>query len=90
LAGVDYLLPLYRNVSDYKYLMEKGSISGNPEDRQPEDLQAEGWKIVNPHFKKSQQAAVARYRLNQRLLNGHTGRRFTTIQQSLKLSIAYH
>jgi hypothetical protein len=61
LAGVDYLLPLYRGVSDYKYLID-GGISGNPEDRQAEDLQAEGWKIVYPHFKKSQQAALARYR----------------------------
>ena len=61
LAGVDYLLPLCREASDYTYLINEG-ISGNPEGRRPEDLQAEAWKIVQPLFMKNQKEALARYR----------------------------
>lgn len=60
LAGVDYLLPLYRDVSDYRHLLDDG-ITGNPEDRPAEELQAAAWRIVQPHFKKNQQASLDRY-----------------------------
>lgn len=63
LAGVDYLLPLYRNASDYAPLMDDG-IFGNPEDRPQEKLHAAAWKIVRPYFMKNQQRDLARYRDN--------------------------
>jgi len=61
LAGVDYLLPLYRQASDYPHLLEEG-ITGNPEELKPEDLHQRAWAIVKPRFMKAQEEAEARYR----------------------------
>jgi hypothetical protein len=61
LAGVDYLLPIYREANSYSQLMERG-ITGNPEALKPEVLQKEAWIIVEPHFLKDREEATARYR----------------------------
>jgi hypothetical protein len=61
LAGVDFLLPLYKNAAAYTHLLDEG-ICGNPESRRPEDLHAAAWKVVQPHFMKAQKEASARYR----------------------------
>jgi hypothetical protein len=61
LAGVDYLLPLYREVNSYPYLLDQG-IVGNPEGLKAEELHARAWAVVQPYFLKSQQEAVAQYR----------------------------
>jgi hypothetical protein len=63
LAGVDYLLPLYRDTSDYAPVLEDG-ILGNPEGRRPGELHAAAWEIVQPYFMKNQQEALARYQRN--------------------------
>jgi hypothetical protein len=63
LAGVDFLLPLYKNAAAYTHLLDDG-IFGNPEGRRAEDLHAAAWKIVQPHFIKNQQEASARYHCN--------------------------
>jgi hypothetical protein len=63
LAGVDYLLPLYKSAAAYTHLLDDG-ISGNPEGRRPEDLHAAAWSIVQPYFKKSQQEALGLYHRN--------------------------
>ncbi|MBD3427101.1 MAG: hypothetical protein GF409_07735 [Candidatus Omnitrophica bacterium] len=51
LAGVEYLLPLYREANSYNFLLEEG-IKGNPERIKPEQLHREAWNIVEPHFKQ--------------------------------------
>ncbi|HKZ43584.1 MAG TPA: hypothetical protein VJZ78_00940 [Anaerolineales bacterium] len=51
LAGVDYLLPIFRKVSDYKNIMEEG-ITGNPDRLRPEELQEKAWQIVETYFQK--------------------------------------
>jgi hypothetical protein len=61
LAGVDYLLHIYREVSRYPYLLE-AEISGNPDRLNPEDLHARAWAIVQPHFQTQQARAAARFR----------------------------
>lgn len=60
IAGVDYLFPIYREVSTYPRLMQEG-IEGNPEALSAEDLHKSAWQIVGPHFKQEQEAAAARY-----------------------------
>jgi hypothetical protein len=60
LAGVDFLLPLYKNAAAYTHLLDDG-IFGNPEGRRTEDLHAAAWKIVQPYFMKNQKEASARY-----------------------------
>jgi hypothetical protein len=61
LAGVDYLLPIYRRANAYPYLLEEG-ITGNPEGLRPEELQERAWAVVQPHFQRAQEGAAAQYR----------------------------
>jgi hypothetical protein len=60
LAGVDYLLALYREVNHYPHLADK-EIVGSPERLRLEDLRAQAWAIVQPHFRRKLIEAVARY-----------------------------
>jgi hypothetical protein len=59
-AGVDYLLPLYKEASTYPALMDKG-IEGNPERMSEEELHKRAWSIVQPRFEREQQEAMAQY-----------------------------
>jgi hypothetical protein len=61
LAGVDYLLPIYREASSAPSLMEEG-IRGNPEGVKSEELHREAWTIMEPHFLKVRNEAAARYK----------------------------
>lgn len=61
LAGVDYLLPIYRSASDYPNLVEN-VITGNPEELSDADLHQAAWPLVQPRFAREQKAAEARYR----------------------------
>ncbi len=49
LAGVDYLLTIYRKVSEYANIMPDG-ITGNPEHLRPEELLEQAWPIVESYF----------------------------------------
>jgi hypothetical protein len=61
LAGVDFLLALYRKANSYTGLYEEG-ITGNPEGFNAKELYEQAWKIVEPHFQEVVNAAAARYR----------------------------
>lgn len=60
LAGVDYLLPMYRKVSEYQHIMEEGII-GNPDDLRPEELQEQAWRIVETYFQQETKKTVEQY-----------------------------
>jgi hypothetical protein len=53
LAGVDYLLPLYRQANTYNYLIDE-AITGNPETLSAKELHQRAWKIVKPYFEQEQ------------------------------------
>jgi hypothetical protein len=59
-AGVDYLLPIYREANTYPHLVESG-IPGNPELLRAEELHRAAWQIVAPIFAAAQVAAVEEY-----------------------------
>jgi len=61
LAGVDYLLPIYRQANTYPYLVDTGVI-GNPETLNARELHRRAWEIVRPHFAKEQEAQEGLYR----------------------------
>lgn len=61
LAGVAYLLPIYRTANHYAHLVDEG-ILANPDDLQPAELHARAWAIVAPHFARERVVAVNRYR----------------------------
>jgi Bacterial archaeo-eukaryotic release factor family 7 len=60
LAGVDYLLPIYREASSYQNLLED-AVMGNPEREKVKDLHAKAWKIVQPLFEESQKKAFEKF-----------------------------
>ncbi|HSB06751.1 MAG TPA: hypothetical protein VLK23_16340 [Thermodesulfobacteriota bacterium] len=61
LAGVDYLLPIYREANSYPHLMEQG-IVGNPEGLKGEELHDQARRIVEPYFHKAQEETAAKYK----------------------------
>jgi hypothetical protein len=61
LAGVDYLLPIYREVSRYPHTIDEG-VTGNPENLRPEELHERAWDAVRTRFSEAQRNAAARYR----------------------------
>jgi hypothetical protein len=59
-AGVDYLIPLYREVNDYSGLCDE-FISGNPDAWSMDELRERAWAIAHPHFKAPLAHALDRY-----------------------------
>ena len=64
IAGVDYLLPIFREASSYPHLVEEG-ISGNPEHLGTRELHAKAWPIVEPILAEPRRAALERFRALQ-------------------------
>lgn len=62
LAGVDYLLPIYHQVSAYPNLLEDG-IVGSPDELDLSELHAKAWPIVAPRFQQERQEAAGRYEM---------------------------
>lgn len=60
LAGVDYLLPLYKEANSYPHLMAEG-ITGSPDELKAEELHKQAWDIVEPHFATAHRQALADY-----------------------------
>jgi hypothetical protein len=60
-AGVDFLLPIFREANSYKHLLSEG-ITGNPEGLSPEELQRRAWPVVEPYFNQTRREAEAKYR----------------------------
>lgn len=60
LAGVEYLLPIYRRESEYANILPEG-VMGNPETLRAEDLHEQAWPIVEPYFQQEFEAVVGEY-----------------------------
>lgn len=60
LAGVDNLLPLYKEVNSYPHLVEE-VIIGNPEMLRADELHQRGWAIVQPLFQQTRRQAESYY-----------------------------
>jgi hypothetical protein len=84
LAGVEYLLPIYRDAATYPHLVD-GGITGNPEGLSDDQLHGQAWALIEPVFRRERQQAADRYRdlagtglgpseLEEVLLRSHEGR----------------
>jgi len=60
LAGVDYLLPIYREVSTYRNLLDEGLV-GSPDREDLNEMRELAWKVVEPIFMRNQQEAIDRF-----------------------------
>jgi hypothetical protein len=74
LAGVEYLLPIYRQVTEFEPIA--GTLTGNFDAERSEVLHKRAWEIVEPYFMQALQDALARYAE----LSG-TGRAVNTIEE---------
>lgn len=61
LAGVEEIRSIYREVNAYGRLLEE-AVDGNPDRLKDADLQAAGWRLVEPEFQRLRQEAVGAYR----------------------------
>lgn len=61
LAGVEYLIPIYREKSNYPNII-KDYIKGNPEMLEAGELHKKAWEIVEPLFTEDQESAEDKYK----------------------------
>jgi hypothetical protein len=61
LAGVEYLLPIYREANSYNYVEEEG-ITGNPEKMEKKEIHAKAWPIVEKRFIQEHRQAAEQYK----------------------------
>ena len=61
LAGVEYLLPIYREANTYPYLLDE-FIPGNPDKLSEQVLHERAWQVVEPYLLRPQQEAAALFR----------------------------
>ncbi len=60
LAGVDYLLPIYREANTCAELVKEG-IVGSPDGLSAQELHDRAWALLEPHFQRAQDKAAAQY-----------------------------
>jgi hypothetical protein len=60
LAGIAYLLPLYRAANTYAHVLE-AEIATNPDELGIDSLQARAWALVEPYFERAHADAIERY-----------------------------
>lgn len=61
LAGVEFLLPIYREANTYPLLVV-GGVPGNPDATPPQELHERSWALAAPHFARTRTDAARRYR----------------------------
>ncbi|HEX2967122.1 MAG TPA: hypothetical protein VHO84_15160 [Syntrophorhabdaceae bacterium] len=61
LAGVDYLLPIYREANSYPHILHAGII-GNPDLLSPEELHKRSLPIIEPYLNEERENSKERYR----------------------------
>ena len=60
LAGVEYLLPIYKEANSYPDLIDM-FITGNPDLLSADELHKNAWEIIRPIFQAAQEEALALY-----------------------------
>ena len=60
LAGVEYLLPIYKEANTYPNLID-AVIKGNPDLLSADELHKSAWDIISPRFQAAQEEAYAHY-----------------------------
>jgi len=61
LAGVEFLLPIYREANTYPHLVDQ-EIPGNPDRLKAETLRTRAWDLVEPIFVEQERETAANYK----------------------------
>ena len=67
LAGVEYLIPIFRKAASYPNIFERG-LDVDPETLNKTELHKKSWELIKPYFKKNQEKAFNKY---EDLVNNH-------------------
>lgn len=62
LAGVEYLIPIYREANSYPHLYDE-YLTGNPEDMRVDELHEDAWELVAPFYQQSKNGIVDGYHI---------------------------
>ena len=60
LAGVEYLIPIYKKANSYPNVFEKG-LDIDPETLSEEELREKSWNLISTYFNKDQEKAFIKY-----------------------------
>lgn len=60
LAGVEYLIPIYREANTYPYLQD-GGVTGSPDTLDARELHDRAWEVVAPYFRAARREKAERY-----------------------------
>ena len=60
LVGVDYLLPIYREINSYSRLIQ-GEVEGSPEGMKEKEMHRRAWELVKPIFEAGRKDALERF-----------------------------
>ncbi len=83
LAGVEYLLSIYREANSYPHLLEEG-VTGGLDGMTEKELHDRAWNIVRPHLRIAQEKAMQRFDLLANAHNGNgSGKTATSIEQAV-------
>lgn len=61
LAGVEYLLPLYREITRYPHVVDRDLV-GNCDHLSAHELHQKAWPVMEPVFRQEPERAAVRYR----------------------------
>lgn len=85
LAGVEYYLPIYREVNSYSGLIETEIVGGNTEHLNLKDLHARAWPVIEKHFLQAQDQAIEKFKN----LSGQDGELSSTDIREIVAASAY-
>lgn len=58
LAGVEYYLPIYRDVNGYKHLIDDTIVAGNPDGMTRQELHEKAWSVIEDRLLNEQSASI--------------------------------
>lgn len=61
LAGLHPLVAMFRDVTGHGQVFES-AVTGNPDELSPTELHRRAWELMDPHWRRSREAAMDRYR----------------------------
>ena len=76
LACVEYLAPIYKEVSAYRFILD-AVVEGNPDGLRDEELQQKAWPHTDAHFQQARGKAAAEY--HEGLAKGRASHRLDDI-----------
>jgi hypothetical protein len=76
LACVEYLAPLFREVSSHRPILES-FVAGNPDGVSNEELHRKAWTIAEAYFQQARDVAAAQYR--EGMAKGRAGNRLQDV-----------